>query len=69
MATHLALADQMKRHEIVKRYLALVEGIVALDQGSIDAPIGRNPRHRQQMAITVVKSRSGSDTLSRSRTL
>ncbi len=56
-ATHSALVEQMKRHEIVKRYLALVEGVVALDQGSIDAPIGRNPRHRQQMAITVVRSR------------
>ncbi len=52
-----ALAEQMKRREIVKRYLALVEGVVALDQGSIDAPIGRNPRHRQQMAITAVGSR------------
>ena len=57
-ATHSALADQMKRHAIVKRYLALVEGVVALDQGSIDAPIGRNPRHRQQMAITTVRSRA-----------
>ncbi len=56
-ATHMTLAEQMKRHEIVKRYLALVEGIVALDQGSIDAPIGRDTRHRQQMAITVVRSR------------
>jgi 23S rRNA pseudouridine1911/1915/1917 synthase len=56
-ATHSALAEQMKRREIVKRYLALVEGVVALDQGSIDAPIGRNPRHRQQMAITAVGSR------------
>jgi len=55
--THSALADQMKRHEIVKRYVALVEGIVALDQGSIDAPIGRDTRHRQQMAITAVGSR------------
>ena len=52
-----ALIDQMKRHEIEKRYLALVEGIVSLDQGSIDAPIGRDPRHRQQMAITAVGSR------------
>ena len=57
-AIHLALADQMKRHAIVKHYLALVEGVVALDQGSIDAPIGRNPRHRQQMAITTVRSRA-----------
>ncbi|HZR38700.1 MAG TPA: RluA family pseudouridine synthase [Ktedonobacteraceae bacterium] len=55
--TQAALVDQMKRHEIEKRYLALVEGIVSLDQGSIDAPIGRDPRHRQQMAITAVGSR------------
>ena len=52
-----ALIKQMKQHTIIKRYLALVEGNVALDQGSIDAPIGRDPRHRQQMAITAVGSR------------
>ncbi len=57
-ATRSALVEQMKRREIVKRYLALVEGVVALDQGGIDAPIGRNPRHRQQMAITAVGSRA-----------
>ena len=56
-AAQAALVGQMKRHEIVKRYLALVEGVVALDRGSIDAPIGRNPRHRQQMAITATGSR------------
>jgi 23S rRNA pseudouridine1911/1915/1917 synthase len=53
----VALVEQMQRHEVVKRYLALVEGIVSLDQGSIDAPIGRDPRHRQQMAITTLGSR------------
>jgi len=57
IATQAALVEQMKRREIVKRYLALVEGVVALDQGSIDAPIGRDPRHRQQMAITALSSR------------
>jgi 23S rRNA pseudouridine1911/1915/1917 synthase len=56
-AIQAALVEQMKHHEIVKRYLALVEGVVALDQGSIDAPIGRNQRHRQQMAITAKGSR------------
>ena len=55
--TQAALVEQMKHHQIVKRYLALVEGNVALDQGSIDAPIGRDIRHRQQMAITSVGSR------------
>ena len=55
--TLTALIGQMQRHEVVKRYLALVEGNMSLDQGSIDAPIGRDPRHRQQMAITAVESR------------
>ncbi|HEX7737841.1 MAG TPA: RluA family pseudouridine synthase [Ktedonobacteraceae bacterium] len=52
-----ALIEQMQRHEIIKRYLALVEGNVSLDQGSIDAPIGRDPRHRQQMTILAHGSR------------
>jgi 23S rRNA pseudouridine1911/1915/1917 synthase len=52
-----ALREQIQRHAIIKRYLALVDGNVALDQGSIDAPIGRDPRHRQQMTITAVGSR------------
>ena len=55
--TQVALIEQMKRHEVVKRYLALVEGIVALDKGSIDAPIGRDQRHRQQMTITALEGR------------
>jgi 23S rRNA pseudouridine1911/1915/1917 synthase len=52
-----ALIEQMKHRQIEKRYLALVEGNVAPDKGSIDAPIGRDPRHRQQMAITATQSR------------
>ncbi|MBV9709660.1 MAG: RluA family pseudouridine synthase [Ktedonobacteraceae bacterium] len=55
--TQAALIEQMKRHEVVKRYLALVDGIIALDKGSIDAPIGRNLRHRQQMTITAAEGR------------
>jgi 23S rRNA pseudouridine1911/1915/1917 synthase len=53
----VALVEQMKRHEIVKRYLALIEGLLPLDQGSIDAPIGRDPRHRQQMTITALEGK------------
>jgi 23S rRNA pseudouridine1911/1915/1917 synthase len=55
--TQAALVEQMKQHKVIKRYLALVEGNIALDQGSIDAPIGRDPHHRQQMAITATSSR------------
>ena len=55
--TQAALIEQMKRHQIVKRYLALVEGVVSLDHGSIDAPIGRDPRHRQRMAVMATGGR------------
>jgi 23S rRNA pseudouridine1911/1915/1917 synthase len=55
--TQAALVEQMKQHAVIKRYLALVEGEVSLEKGSIEAPIGRDPRHRQQMAITTVESR------------
>jgi 23S rRNA pseudouridine1911/1915/1917 synthase len=55
--TQAALIEMMKQHAIVKRYLALVEGNISLDHGSIDAPIGRDPRNRQQMAITATGSR------------
>ncbi|HLZ61256.1 MAG TPA: RluA family pseudouridine synthase [Ktedonosporobacter sp.] len=57
LRTQASLIEQMKHHAIEKRYLALVEGNIALDQGSIDAPIGRDPRHRQQMTITATQSR------------
>lgn len=55
--TQAALIEMMKQHAITKRYLALVEGNISLDHGSIDAPIGRDPRNRLQMAITATGSR------------
>lgn len=58
LRTQVALIDQMKEHKIEKRYLALVEGIISLERGTIDAPIGRDARNRQQMTITSMDSRS-----------
>ncbi len=55
--TLTALMEEMQAHHIIKRYLALVDGIVAHDQGSIDAPIGRDTRNRQQMTVTTRDSR------------
>jgi 23S rRNA pseudouridine1911/1915/1917 synthase len=57
LRTQTELFDLMKKHEIEKRYLALVEGTVSLDKGSIDAPIGRDTRNRQQMTITAIDGR------------
>ena len=65
-ATHAALAHQMQERTMVKRYLALVEGHLDLAEGLIDAPIGRDPRHRQRMALVAV-ARGGRDARTRFR--
>lgn len=46
-----SLVDSLRARHISRRYLALVRGIPASDSGSIDAPIGRHPTRRQQMAV------------------
>jgi 23S rRNA pseudouridine1911/1915/1917 synthase len=45
-----ALTGQIARREVLKAYLALVEGH-PLPSGVIDAPIGRHPARRRQMAV------------------
>ncbi len=46
------LQEQFKSRTIKKMYLALVEGIVELREGIIDAPIGRSKTDRKKMAVT-----------------
>ncbi len=50
-ATLAALGEAMRRHAITKQYLALVEGHLDPPAGAIEAPIGRDPRFRQRMAV------------------
>jgi 23S rRNA pseudouridine1911/1915/1917 synthase len=45
-AVHAALKDALSRREIVREYLALVEGRPPARAGTIDAPIGRDRRVR-----------------------
>ncbi len=66
--THPALAHQMREHSTVKRYLALVEGRMPAPEGVIDAPIGRDPRHRQRMAL-VSEVNGGREARTRFKTL
>jgi 23S rRNA pseudouridine1911/1915/1917 synthase len=50
-AARAALAREWKERRVEKGYLALVHGRLEPPQGVIDAPIGRDPRHRQRMAV------------------
>jgi 23S rRNA pseudouridine1911/1915/1917 synthase len=46
-----ALVTQWESRSVEKTYLALVSGSVEDEQATIDAPIGRDPKHRQRMAV------------------
>ena len=45
------LSDQFKSRCVTKIYLVLVRGHLSPQKGFIEAPIGRDPRHRQRMAV------------------
>lgn len=45
------LVREMKARRISRKYRAIVAGVVEADRGTIDAPIGRHPVKRQQMAV------------------
>lgn len=48
---HRHLVDQLVKKTVTRKYYAVVHGVIPHDYGTIDAPIGRNKRERQEMAI------------------
>lgn len=48
---HQSLVSQFSSRSIKKRYTALAQGTVSPDRGAIDAPVGRDPSHRKEMAV------------------
>ncbi len=56
--THEFLADQFKAREVEKRYLALVHGCLKEKEGTVDVPLGRDPRARTRMSTRSRSSRS-----------
>ncbi len=50
--THQGLSEQMAVHAIHRVYHAVVYGNIRQDAGTIEAPIGRDPRDRKRMAVT-----------------
>ena len=55
--THDKLSKMIKDKEVKRSYLALVDGIINHDTGTIEAPIGRDPNYREKMMVTDVNSR------------
>ena len=48
---HNHLAAQIKAHTFTREYRAIVYGGFKEPSGTVDAPIGRNPKDRKQMAV------------------
>ncbi|MGO4549076.1 RluA family pseudouridine synthase [Paenibacillus sp. 2TAB23] len=55
---HISLAEQLKDHTVTRKYIALVHGNLPHDQGTIDAPIGRDLNDRKLFTVTERNSRN-----------
>ena len=55
---YLNLANQLKEHTVERVYRAIVHGQLVHDDGVVDAPIGRDPRNRQRMAVVETGKRA-----------
>ena len=54
---HESLSAQLAEHSITRKYQALVNNNFANDEGTVDKPIGRDPKNRFKRAVTSVGSK------------
>lgn len=50
--SHASLASQLQKRDIHRIYVAIVEGNIKEDSGTIEGNIGRHPKDRKRMAVT-----------------
>ncbi len=55
--THEKLSEMISKKEVERHYLAITEGVIKHDTGTIDAPIGRDPNNRQKMKVTDINAK------------
>ena len=55
--SHNTIAAQLKEHSITRKYRAIVCGVLAQDNGTIRASIGRDPKDRKKMAVNEVNGK------------
>ncbi|MEC1902375.1 RluA family pseudouridine synthase [Bacillus atrophaeus] len=56
---HESLVNQLVHKTVTRKYIAVVHGIISHDDGTIDAPIGRDKKDRQSMTVV----REGKDAV------
>jgi 23S rRNA pseudouridine1911/1915/1917 synthase len=55
---HRKLVDQFSSRQVHKTYLALVHNWPKTDEGTVNDPIGRDPRNRTRMSVTGIDPRT-----------
>lgn len=55
---HNSLAKQLAEHSITRAYRAIVYNNFSKDEGTIDKPIGRDPKNRLRQTVTELNSRN-----------
>lgn len=63
---HEKLSEMIGKKDVERKYLAIVDGLIKHDTGTIDAPIGRDTNNRQKMAVTDV---NGKDSITHFKVL
>ena len=63
---HEKLSEMIGKKDVERKYLAIVDGLIKHDTGTIDAPIGRDVNNRQKMAVTDV---NGKDSITHFKVL
>lgn len=48
---HESLVNQLVEKSVTRKYKAIVHGVIPHDFGTIDAPLGRDPKDRQSMTV------------------
>ena len=55
---HIGLAQQIKEHSFTREYNAVIVGHLKEHEGTVNAPIGRNPKDRKKMCVTMQNSKN-----------
>ncbi|MBR1532188.1 MAG: RluA family pseudouridine synthase, partial [Eubacterium sp.] len=55
---HVSLAEQIKEHSFSRAYEAVVYGNIKEDKITVNQPIGRSPKDRKKMAVTLKNSKN-----------
>ena len=54
---HNKLATAIAKKDVLRKYVALVHGVILEDTATIDAPIGRDSNNRKKMCVTDLNSK------------